>query len=225
MTVRLEWCGHEFELLPERGMHWVAQRALLVADAHLGKAATFRNFGVPVPEQTTGAILARLDAMIARTRCERLIVLGDLLHAAAGRDEAMIEAVTQWRAQHAGLTIDLIRGNHDRRAGDPPASWHMAVREEPWTEAGLALCHDPNIEIGEPEDPGQPRVGGHIHPGIRMNGSEGSTLRTACFWFRERERVAVLPALGAFTGLAIVYPSKHDRVFAVGPGQVIEVGT
>lgn len=221
--VRLEWHGHEFELLPERGMHWVAQGAVLVADVHLGKAATFRNFGVPVPEQTTGTILARLDAMIARTNCQRLIVLGDLLHAAAGRDEAMFEAVAQWRAQHARLSIDVVRGNHDRRAGDPPMAWKMQVHDEPWMEAGMALCHDPNLAIDTNASRRIPRLGGHLHPGVRLHGAEGSTLRTACFWFRERERVAVLPALGAFTGLAIVQPARGDRVFAVGEGQVVEV--
>ncbi len=45
---------------PERGL-------LLVADAHLGKAVSFRRLGVPVPAATPDEALARLDALVAAT--------------------------------------------------------------------------------------------------------------------------------------------------------------
>jgi uncharacterized protein len=37
-------------LLPGRAAWMPATRTLLVADLHLGKAATFRHAGIPVPE-------------------------------------------------------------------------------------------------------------------------------------------------------------------------------
>ncbi len=48
--------------LPERALWLPDAGLLLVADAHIGKAQSFRRLGVPVPEGTTAGTLARLDA-------------------------------------------------------------------------------------------------------------------------------------------------------------------
>lgn len=82
--------GERVELLAERALHWPRARTLFVADVHLGKTAAFRAGGVPLPGGTTAADLARLSAVLAATCAERLVVLGDLLHAAAGRTPSSI---------------------------------------------------------------------------------------------------------------------------------------
>jgi len=40
--------GEELLLLPQRALWWPAQKTLLVADLHFGKAATLRAHGIPV---------------------------------------------------------------------------------------------------------------------------------------------------------------------------------
>ena len=72
-------------LLGERAVYWERARTLLVADPHFGKAAAFRAAGVLVPRGTTGETLSRLDAALDRTRAERIVFLGDFLHAREGR--------------------------------------------------------------------------------------------------------------------------------------------
>ena len=47
-------------------------------------------------------------------------------------------------------------------------------------------------------------------------------MRAPCFHFGPR--VAVLPAFGAFTGMHPVRVRRGDRVFAIGPDAVVEVG-
>ncbi len=47
--------------LPQRALALPDAGVLLVADAHLGKAVSFRRLGVPVPEATTQGTLARLS--------------------------------------------------------------------------------------------------------------------------------------------------------------------
>ena len=42
-------------------------RDRLVADAHIGKAQSFRRLGVPVPGGTTAATLQRLSRAVAAT--------------------------------------------------------------------------------------------------------------------------------------------------------------
>src|SRR4030095_13027891 len=120
-------CGERVSLHPERALHWAAGGTLFVADVHLGKAASFRAGGVPLPRGSTQADLARLASLLARTGAARLVVLGDFLHARAGRVMALDTAFKSWRATHPQLQLVLVRGNHDDRAGDPPPRWGSDV--------------------------------------------------------------------------------------------------
>jgi metallophosphoesterase superfamily enzyme len=44
--------GERFVLLPEKAAFWPAMKTLFVADFHLGKAASFRRAGIPLPPGT-----------------------------------------------------------------------------------------------------------------------------------------------------------------------------
>jgi uncharacterized protein len=240
---RLTWQGLELELKPERAVWVPAAGTVLVADLHLGKPAAFRRAGVPVPEQVTDADLARLDRVLRETGAKRLVILGDLLHARAGRNEWTHGLVRAWRSAWPALEIDLVRGNHDRSAGDPPGEWGMRVMDGPWWDerVGAWLSHEPDGQPGEEllggssgageasgtSEP-RPMFAGHLHPGVVMEPRRagrakcvGGRARAACFWFGER--VAVLPAYGSFTGCAAVRPGVGDRVFAIGPGEIAEI--
>ena len=203
--------GQALWLLPQRAAYAADAQTLLVADAHLGKAQTFRRLGVPVPEATTTDNLARIDILLGLTGARRIVFLGDLQHARAARDGAAAQAVRAWRHARPGLVLTLVRGNHDRAAGDPPAEWGVEVVEEPWPLDGLALCHE-----AQPV-PGAYALGGHLHPGIVL-GRGPDRLRLPCFHFGAA--LGVLPAFGAFTGLHPVSPAPGDRVFAVA-GDVV----
>lgn len=79
----IEHRGQALWLLADKAIYWPARRALLVADVHIGKAASYRALHQPVPRGTTEATLARLDRLLAAQDCEQLIILGDFLHARA----------------------------------------------------------------------------------------------------------------------------------------------
>ncbi|MCC7326263.1 MAG: ligase-associated DNA damage response endonuclease PdeM [Burkholderiales bacterium] len=198
--------GETVELHAERALYWPATRTLFVADMHLGKAAAFRAGGVPVPRGGTGADFARLSVLLGRTRARRLLVLGDFLHAAAGRVAALDVAYRRWRDTHPELTVTLVRGNHDDRAGDPPADWGVDVVAEPHLLAPFIACHHPVV----------PRTGyalcGHLHPGVRLAGVDDAA-RLPCFVLGTQR--AILPAFGSFTGLAIIPRARGDRLVAV----------
>ena len=71
-------------LVPGRAAYLPATATLLVADLHLGKEATFRHRGIPVPDGAATKDLARLAMLVAQTRARRLLILGDLFHARSG---------------------------------------------------------------------------------------------------------------------------------------------
>ena len=80
-------------LLPQRAAYLVDAGLLLVADLHLGKAQSFRRLGVPVPQGTTSASLARLDEALASTGARGIVFLGDLIHSARSKAPATWAAV------------------------------------------------------------------------------------------------------------------------------------
>src|SRR3954468_21732509 len=98
-------------LLRGRAAFWPRTSTLLIADAHLGKAAAFRRAGIPVPQGTTEENLARLSALLRICGAQRLIFLGDLVHDAAAR-RAATSAFARWRERHRSLEVVLVRGNH-----------------------------------------------------------------------------------------------------------------
>lgn len=204
--------GETLWLLPGRAVFWPRASSLLVADVHLGKAAAFRRAGIPVPQGTTDENLSRLSALVRACGAERIVFLGDLVHDAAAR-RAASAAFVRWREQHRELAVVLVRGNHDRRAGMPAPEWKVSVVPEPLIENALALCHVPQ------QVPGHYVIAGHTHPGIRLNGRGRDSLRLPCFWFTQTH--AVMPAFGAFTGLANIVPDIGDKIFIEADERVL----
>lgn len=209
----LDLAGEPLRLLPQRAAYLPAHRTLLVADAHLGKAVSFRRLGVPVPEATTAGTLARLDEALAACGAERIVFLGDLLHSAHAHAAATLAAVRAWRQAHAAIDLVLVRGNHDRHAGDPPPDWGVQAVDEPLHLGGLALLHHPQAVAGAYA------LAGHVHPGIVLGGRAHQRLRLPCFHFGAA--VGLLPAFGEFTGLQVVRPQPGDRVYAIADGRVV----
>lgn len=209
----VELGGQQLLLLPERAVFRLADQTLFVADLHIGKAAAFRSQGVAVPPGTTGETLERLDQLIATTAARRLVVLGDFLHSAAGRQPRTENRLAQWRAARGDVLIDLIRGNHDRGAGDPGLG--IRAHNAPHPDSELSLFHLP------PAAHPRPWLAGHVHPGVRLVGAGRQRTTVPCF-----HRTAggiVLPAFGAFTGLGIVRVGAGDQVFAIAHETIVEV--
>lgn len=208
--------GEGLLLLPEKAIYWPARRALLVSDVHLGKAATFRAAGIPAPEGVTGATLARLTRLLTATQATRLIILGDLVHAAPGMTTDLCARVASWRGGHAETEMTLVTGNHDRRAGCLPDDWQITAAGEQLDLPPFVLLHQPGVV------PGRYTMAGHLHPAVGLRGAGRERLRLPCFWFAEQ--TGVLPAFGDFTGVHIIHPREGDRVYAIAGDAVCTVG-
>lgn len=210
LAVQLAGC--DLRLLGDKAIYWPEHQALLIADLHLGKAATYRQLGQPVPHGTTAENFRRLNVLLQRHSCERLIVLGDFLHARQAQNPATLQALAQWREAHSELAITLIRGNHDRNAGDPPAQLNIDTVAEPLLLGPFALQHEPQPH------PSHHVLAGHVHPAFRLHGRGRQSLRLPCFVLGER--VSLLPSFGSFTGAMTVRADAGERVFVVGDGGV-----
>ncbi|MDB6059716.1 MAG: metallophosphoesterase [Verrucomicrobiales bacterium] len=208
-SLEVNCAGETLQLFAARAAFWAKRKTLLIADTHLGKASAFRHAGIAVPEQVTDADLQRLSNLLTFTQAARLVVLGDLFHARAGKSEATIKSVHIWREQHLELQIDLLIGNHDRATGDLPNDWNIRATEE-FREPPLLFAH----EAREAEDAFG--LFGHVHPAIFCD-----RMRLPCFHFWNDG--GMLPAFGSFTGTHPIKPAAGDTVFAVRGDEIADV--
>lgn len=224
----LDHPANEFWLLPGRAAFWPARSTLLVADLHLGKAEALRRDGVPVPTAVGRESLDRLSALIELCRPDRVLVLGDLLHAPAGLTPTLIDSVVRWRRRFTGR-FELIRGNHDRQIDRVADLWHLKVHpEECVAELDFIFSHAPT------PSPHAFNWAGHLHPLLTIRAG-ADRLRLPCFHISrpvlspaqsELEPavgVCVLPAFSLFTAGVGIRPAPTDAVFAITDDRVMKI--
>jgi len=212
--VLIDMAGLKVELLASRAV-WLPQSAsLLLADLHLGKARSFRRQALPVPAGTTDSLLERLDRLVTSRPARELILLGDFLHDHHAQESDAVRRFIRWRAERATLRIRLVPGNHDSKAGDPPAECGIEVEPVGLERGGVLLQHEPDPPAR------QLSIAGHLHPVIRLAGAI-DRLRLPCFWLQSH--ALVLPAFGEFTGGWLVRRSPNDRVFVADGERVFEL--
>lgn len=208
----IRWLERDWVCLPERALWWPEQRALICADLHAGKDEAFRRAGLPLPEGALADDLHRLDAAIEKTAPRTLVILGDFFHARTGRGPRVTEKLKEWRVRHAGVEIVLLRGNHDRSAGDPPRALEIRVVGSVSFD-GLLLRHKPPARLSTSREA---FIAGHIHPAVRIS-ALGERLHAPCFWFRSDG--IILPAFCSLAGASVIMPRRSDCLVLVGTNQ------
>jgi DNA ligase-associated metallophosphoesterase len=203
--------GERVLLLAQKALYWPRERMLAVADIHFGKAAAFRSLGVPVPRGTTTENLAQLDLLVAQYDACHIVFLGDFLHAKAAHAKPTQDALLAWRERQSGLRLTLVRGNHDRHAGDPAAALGITLVDEPFTVGPFSLCHHSDRAA-----PGYV-LAGHVHP-VYVLATRFDALRLPCFVAGPRRMI--LPSFGAFTGGHVITPGPDEQVW-VSSGESI----
>lgn len=198
-----------------------AYSQLIVADVHLGKAASFRAQGVPVPDQVTEESLERLSGLIRVSGSSSLIVLGDLIHDRKALS-GLLPIWELWREQHPRLELKLIVGNHDRKAGRSAIEKQLPglqVHEEKLLDQGLLMAHEADdlIDVQTPADApvNAPVLGlcGHEHPVVLIpDALKAKHIRRPCFYL-DHQQILHLPAFGSFTGGHLVSLAQCKRLF------------
>ncbi|MET0581519.1 MAG: ligase-associated DNA damage response endonuclease PdeM [Pseudoxanthomonas sp.] len=203
----IELAGEPMRLLGDRALHWPARDRLLIADLHLGKADVFRQAGIGLPAGGTLHDLDRLAALLAQTGATELWILGDVLHGPALASRWR-ESWEHWRAEHGGLRIVALAGNHDRALKSAGLALTLAGAEV--EDGPFAMRHEPHPH------PKLHVLCGHIHP---LAALPGLRRRFPAFWLRES--MTVLPAFSHFTAGVAPELSVGERLVACVEGDVI----
>jgi len=210
-ALTVELGGEQLVLLPQKAAFWPRERMLIIADIHFGKAAAFRSFGIPVPKGTTTENLLALDALIDLTGANHVLFLGDFLHARAAHAASTQAAMLAWRRRRCDLILTLVRGNHDKHAGDPAGELGIDLVDEPYTVGPYSFCHHPDIAA-----PGYV-LAGHVHP-VYVLATRSDALRLPCFIAGPTRMI--LPSFGAFTGGHALKPEPGERIW-VSSGEAV----
>ena len=207
-------------LLPGRAALVPASRTLLVADLHLGKAATFRRAGIPIPEGSAQRDLERLEQLVRGYNVRRLIVLGDLFHAKGGCTPQVFAEFAELRARVADTAVVLVLGNHDRAIGRLPASLGIDACLPALDEPPFHFVHEPATDMTT-SNRDLFTVAGHLHPTVSIRSPSGDRLADRCFV--AETSVLVLPAFGSFTGGHRVDPAESMRLWIARDVGVVDV--
>lgn len=154
----------------------------------------------------------------------------DILHASDYVDAGLIlhEDVLQigpFRLQHAPPAVDeAVAGRARQHPAENTSKASIGNRHHAriTSHTNLSNQHPPQTESNTSNDTGSSgqhgtppepyTLSGHLHPGITLSGKGRQRLRLPCFWFGAQ--TGILPAFGAFTGLADIQPRQGDQIFA-----------
>lgn len=169
-----------------------ASRTAFMADPHLGYGWAQRRRGElgPVGDPTSPA---RLTALLEDLEPQRIVLVGDVVHAPQPADaerEAIETAIAQITSR-AELVVVL--GNHDRGFPDDFGTLGVLICQE-WQEGEIRACHG---DRGFPTADGVHLVVGHLHPVLRVRDRAGAGQRLRVFL--TNSRLTVLPAFTPFS--------------------------
>ncbi len=179
--------GADIVLLPGRAALLPTTRTLVCADVHLGKAATFRRAGLPVPEGSAQQDLKRLAGLITMHDAHRLIIAGDLFHARAGCTPRVLGEFTDFREQirqQSDTEVVLVLGNHERSLGRQFSPQDLGIDQcvKELVEPPFRFVHEPATTFGI-------ATNGKTTNGKTTNGSDtrGSRNKSLPLTFRHKE--------------------------------------
>ena len=199
-------------LLPEKALWLPDHKLLVVADVHWGKIDHFRKAGIPVPLKGNDKNAETLISLMNLLKPKRVIFLGDLFHSVYNDGW---ESFGQVRNAFAYCAFELVIGNHDILSRIQYERHKITLHPENFQLNNLLFTHEPLEEIPE----GVYNIAGHIHPGVHLRGAGKQSVTLPCFFVKGNQ--CILPAFGAFTGLASVQPKVGDKIFVVANGKVM----
>lgn len=215
MKINLPVLDEEVILLPERAVFRPLNKTLYIADTHWGKAATFRTHHIPLPDGALKQDLQRLSQAINKTDATRVVVLGDLVHSEHSSADDVLDSVLQWRTNYPDLTIQLIKGNHDRKIENLIQQCNIETLLQPPIDDGLLLSHKPI------EEQTHYVLCGHLHPTWTVRGGARQEINLPCFM--QSKTVFILPAFTQFTGATTYKISQLEHVYVTTSTQVFQV--
>ncbi len=184
---------------------WIpTERALVVADLHLGYSWVQRKRGCLLPISAPDDLEARLFELCEAYRPQQIVFLGDLVHAAAPLEPLRKQATALIRQLQASAKLICVLGNHDRGLAHRAQEWALPLECVSRLELGnYNFIHgDSDPTNGKPRPNRAVTIIGHEHPCLSLAGGVASYARTPCFL--QAPDCVVLPAFSNWASGCVV---------------------
>lgn len=179
-----------FTLNNQHSMYWPNEKALIISDLHLGKTAYFRKNGFAVPDYTHKNDLKKLAQLLEHYQPEKLIIVGDLIHA---RNNNEVIDFINFKNRYANTQFILIKGNHDVLSDKFIQSIGIDDVHQSLNIGTILFIHEPELTYDFFT------ISGHKHPGVFIKLLKNKGKRLPCFVVSKNQ--LILPAFSEFTGL------------------------
>lgn len=189
----------EFTLGPERTVWWAQQKILFFADLHLGRALPSDG-----DEALLQQSLGRISDAIEHYGATRVVILGDMFHMKRQYNQELVHRVRAWRDTLRTTEFLLVRGNHERVLGDPPAELQITCVDPGYTEATVTFLHEPRVTE-------RFTLCAHLHPNILVPSQRVAAEAVPCFVIGKT--YLVLPAFEDTLPGRII-PRRADESYA-----------
>lgn len=201
----------KFTLTNQRAAFWAEEKALIFSDLHIGKTAHFRKNGIALASHIMKNDLDRLSILIEFFKPEKLIIVGDLLHAGNNSD---VDEFCKWKEQYSNLQFILIEGNHDRISKNLDKKLKLDFKAEISTIRNISFVHDFDKKNKSFQ------ITGHIHPGYSLK-SPIKNIKLPCFVKTDHQ--LLLPAFSDFTGLDTRNIPKKGKFYVFTDADIYEI--
>ncbi len=192
-------------------LFWEDENALFLSDPHFGKVNHFQKNGIFIPGKLLENNYQRLEEVIHQFNPNRIIILGDLFHSVQNQEWGLLKSFFEGYYE---IEFHLILGNHDIIEKYELKQSRLIIHKQ--LETGpFILTHFPIENYKKSKY----NLAGHVHPGVRLKGSPGQSVKLPCFYFTYYQ--GILPAFGDFTGLFRIKPKKKDQIIAIAGQELI----
>lgn len=185
--------------------------ALLIADLHLGKTASFARLGIALVKEESLTTLKRFQLVLDLYQPKKCYILGDLFHNKLPKNNDVDIQFRAFLEKNSKITFYLTLGNHDEKHHNQIQSFQLQT--ELFFELGPFILSHKKRSYHK----NSPTIIGHHHPGIKLKKRGFSKLTLPCFYFQEKSLIC--PAFGDFTGLRILSHYEAKKVIAVLSGK------
>ena len=182
--------NQELILTNHRALFWTQESALVLSDLHLGKTAHFRKNGIALPVDLIQEDLRRLSNLILHFKPQKIIIVGDFLHAGKNSE---FELFKEFKTQFPQLKIILVKGNHDRITTSHLLDLGIDELYLSYKKGELLFSHE------KIENTSEFVISGHLHPGVRLKLTTKKYQKLPCYIVTDHQ--LILPAFSSFTGL------------------------
>jgi uncharacterized protein len=146
---------------------------MIISDLHLGYEEALNAEGIMVPKFQYRKIIARLEEIISRTDCSRVIVTGDLKHEfgkITRQEWGETLNFIEFLKKHFEEVI-LIKGNHDNFTKFIAKKTGLAVYDS-FSTGDFLLLHGDKVPVNVESISENMIIIGHEHPCIGLRSGE-----------------------------------------------------